>query len=261
MNSKTKRAGMAARFLLTILLVGAPVSGVPGQDPGTPVGPPASGEPTPRGTGRTIGELLEASESSRTGTVRDAEGGETSGASTLSLLLRLTGWTLVVVAVAAGVLVLLRRYTPVGRALDGGGAMRILGRTALSPRHSIVLVRVGHQRVIAVGVSGDRMTTLTEITEPSGILALDTTFRDSLDEQSRQLEHGEELYDTLPGAQSGGSGRWVSQEIHRLRGLVASWRGRVAGLEEPAPSRDAGTGEKSEEPAEPEVAETAGGRT
>ena len=60
------------------------------------------------------------------------------------------GWTAVVVAVGAAIVLLLKRYTAFGRQLNGGGAIRVVGRTALSPKHSIFLVRLGNQRLLAV---------------------------------------------------------------------------------------------------------------
>ncbi len=199
---------------------------------------PSSVKTTPDGPSQTsgsrrgtLGELL-SSPSVSSSRKTQAESDKKKDASSLSVLLRLAGWTLVVVALGAGFLVLLKRYTPVGKNINGGGAMRVLGRTALSPRHSVVLLRVGNQRVIAVGVSGDRMTTLSEITDPAGILALDSTFRDSLDEHTRDLGDSKDLYQSLPQPrahvpQQGET--WYKKEVRRIRGLLESWRGQVRG--------------------------------
>ncbi|MBN1442754.1 MAG: flagellar biosynthetic protein FliO [Planctomycetes bacterium] len=83
-------------------------------------------------------------------------------ASPLVVLLRLSASVAAILALGGGALILQRRWTLVKRRNAGAGGVQVLGRTSLSPRHSIYLVRIG-QRVLAVGVSGDRMTALLEL--------------------------------------------------------------------------------------------------
>ena len=72
----------------------------------------------------------------------------------------LTGlWPLfAVTALIAAIYVFMRRYRG-GRLTGSTGAMRVLGRLNLSPRHQVALIQVG-QRVLVVGVSAGEMRTL-----------------------------------------------------------------------------------------------------
>lgn len=59
---------------------------------------------------------------------------------------------------------LLRRYVPAVRAL-GGGALKVVQRTPLSSKQSIVLVQVG-RRMVLIGVTPDRINSLSVIDDP-----------------------------------------------------------------------------------------------
>ena len=74
---------------------------------------------------------------------------------------------LVLVGVAAWAI---RRWMP---AVRGGesGIVRVVARTSLSPKHNLALVRVGH-RFVLVGVSGDRVNTLCEVSDPGEVAEL-----------------------------------------------------------------------------------------
>ncbi len=52
-----------------------------------------------------------------------------------------------------------------GVATRGGGAVEVLSRTAVSARHSVLLLRVG-SRLLVVGAGTDGMNTLSEISDP-----------------------------------------------------------------------------------------------
>lgn len=76
----------------------------------------------------------------------------------------------VVLAVIAAVVYLVRRLVPSVRMLNGG-AIEILGRNHLTPKQSLALVRVG-QRVLLVGISAERLSTLCEIKRPEEVAEL-----------------------------------------------------------------------------------------
>jgi len=83
---------------------------------------------------------------------------------------RATAWyrtglgALTVVLVCVGVLyTVARRWMPSLRAADNG-VMRVVGRTTLTPKQSLALIQLGH-RVVMVGVSPNRVDTLSEITD------------------------------------------------------------------------------------------------
>jgi hypothetical protein len=49
--------------------------------------------------------------------------------------------------------------------------MSVVGRAALTPKHSMALVRLG-RRFVLVGISADRMSALSEITDPEEVAEL-----------------------------------------------------------------------------------------
>lgn len=67
----------------------------------------------------------------------------------------------IVLALVVVVFFVVRRYVPSMR-VNEHGAIRVVARTALSPKHSVALLRLG-QRFVLVGVTGDRLTALAEV--------------------------------------------------------------------------------------------------
>lgn len=64
----------------------------------------------------------------------------------------------------------IRRWMP---RLGGAGCsvLNVVGRAGLSPKHSVALVSVG-QRFVLVGLSGDRMTRICEVSDPQEVAEL-----------------------------------------------------------------------------------------
>lgn len=83
-----------------------------------------------------------------------------SGLGSLSIVLVVVGFSVWAV----------RRWVPSARS-GGSSAMRVSGRVNLTPKHSIALVHVG-RRYLLVGLSGDRMTTLSEVSDPDEVADL-----------------------------------------------------------------------------------------
>ena len=69
----------------------------------------------------------------------------------------------IVLVVVAGGYWLVRRYLPSVRT-TGSNALRVVARTSVTPKHHLALVQLG-RRFVLVGVSGDRLQTLSEVTE------------------------------------------------------------------------------------------------
>lgn len=69
----------------------------------------------------------------------------------------------IVLVVVAGGYWLVRRYLPSVRT-TGSSALRVVARTSVTPKHHLALVQFG-RRFVLVGVSGDRLQTLSEVTE------------------------------------------------------------------------------------------------
>lgn len=76
----------------------------------------------------------------------------------------------IVLAIVGGLYYLLRRCVPSMRAMDSG-IVRVVGRSSLTPKHQVVLVQLG-RHFLAVGISGDRMTTLSQISDPGEVAEL-----------------------------------------------------------------------------------------
>lgn len=64
----------------------------------------------------------------------------------------------------------IRRWMP---KLGGGGCsvLNVVGRAGLSPKHSVALVSLG-RRFVLVGLSGDRMTPICEVSDPQEVAEL-----------------------------------------------------------------------------------------
>jgi len=76
----------------------------------------------------------------------------------------------VVVAAIAGVAMVFRKYVPSSRMIPMQ-AVRVVGRAPISAKHSIALLHVG-QRLLVVGMTADRVSTLSEITDPQEVSLL-----------------------------------------------------------------------------------------
>ena len=76
----------------------------------------------------------------------------------------------IVLAIIAAAVWCVRRWMP----KFGGtacSALNVVGTTALSPKHTVALVSLG-QRFVLVGLSGERMTRICEVTDPQEVAEL-----------------------------------------------------------------------------------------
>jgi len=64
----------------------------------------------------------------------------------------------------------LRRFVPSIAASDGG-VIKVVARTALTPKHNVALIRMG-RRFLLVGMAGERIHTLAEVTEADEVAEL-----------------------------------------------------------------------------------------
>lgn len=82
------------------------------------------------------------------------------GTSALSLF-----WPLaIVLAVIVVLVIVLRKYLPGVSRLNGNGAINVLASHHLSNKQSLRLIRIG-RRIVLVGVTPDRITSVAEITD------------------------------------------------------------------------------------------------
>lgn len=108
--------------------------------------------------------------------------------SPLGAFWKVVSWTSGVLAVGLVALFLFRRYLGRGGAV-GTTAVEVIGRTALSPRHSVYLIRIARRRLVAVGVCGDRMTTLAEL-DDAELEGKEVGCAGSLSNADASAEHG-----------------------------------------------------------------------
>ena len=76
----------------------------------------------------------------------------------------------IVLAIMAAGYWLIRRWMPGTRSAESG-VLRVVARTAITPKHSATLIQMG-PRFVLVGVSPDRVETLCEITDPDEVAEL-----------------------------------------------------------------------------------------
>lgn len=134
-------------------------------------------------------------------------------------------WTFFVLALLAGLFVLLRRFVQRSKFL-GADVIRILARKPLAPRQQVFLVEVG-SKVFLVGATKDRLSTLGEIGNPDDVTSLRSmspaanpdsvgrAFQETLREGLKEAEHEppeRESYDHLV------------DELKEIRKTVLSWK-------------------------------------
>ena len=202
----------SAALLLIAALAAAGPPAAPGPVPSAPVAPRTEGEP--KAAGDSIGSLLS----------EPGPGGEREG-SAGGLLFRVLGWMAALTVAAVAGIGIWKRLTVTGRTGSEAGGIRVVGRAALTPKHAIYTVRVSNQRLLVVGVSGDRMTSLTEFDDPAQVLALDSSFQKEL---SAAGGRGEAV-EVAEGGSAVLDGQLSSYrvEVRRLVETVRGWRGRL----------------------------------
>jgi len=77
----------------------------------------------------------------------------------------------VVLALIAGIALLVKKYIPVKRILTGAGVLDVVARLPLSSKQSLVLVRMG-RRLVLVGVSPEGLTRLDVVEDPEQVAAI-----------------------------------------------------------------------------------------
>ncbi len=118
-----------------------------------------------------------------------------------------------------------RRWIPSARINDSGG-LRVVGRTSVTPKHSVALIRVG-RRFVLVGVSGERMTALCDVNDPdevaeltrqAGITGADAFNEVLLNEATNYREPAEDE-PVAARSPSTGSTRPLNDLLQRLKSL------------------------------------------
>jgi len=120
-----------------------------------------------------------------------------------------------------------KRFMPGKRLWTGSGVMEVVARTTLSSRQTLVLVKMG-QRLILLGVTSDRISTLTEVTDPEEIAMLvgriasqqsesmTQAFAQSFDQEATAFMDQTDSQDPAVAAQ--GQVRGLLEKVRKLTG-------------------------------------------
>lgn len=135
--------------------------------------------------------------------------------------LRALGWLLVVLCLAVGTIVGLKKLREKGAKVFGGSGarlMEVVSRTAIGPKHQLLIVRIG-ERAMVIGVAPEGISRVCELTEPAEVLAVTkNSFREELQAEEDaypEPERNEESEDSLSP---------YRREIERLQAMVGNWR-------------------------------------
>jgi flagellar biosynthetic protein FliO len=149
----------------------APASGIasPAVVPAETSSQPTQAAPSPSGFDRTG---IEGREIGRGGSGGRSTSGQTSprAPDNTSLWWRTLGALTLVIGLILGMRWVLRRTSRMRSSSGSSQVIEVLSRTSISPRQSLLLVRVG-QRMLVVG-AGETLTTLAEIDDPTQVAEL-----------------------------------------------------------------------------------------
>ncbi len=149
-------------------------------------------------------------------------------------------WPLGIVLVLVSLCVWgLRKWMPKSVRFGGGDTIRILSRKYLSGKQSLCLARIG-RRVVLIGVTPDRISAISEITEPEEVASLvaavergrpdsfTSTFNNMSDQELADEAEGRDLDDPIEeeaavsSHQLARTGREMRELVNRVRALSTS---------------------------------------
>lgn len=161
-------------------------------------------------------------------------------------LLAIAFWTgAVLLAFAAGTAAL-RRWWPGARRFFPSEAIRVLGRRALTPAHTLYLVEIGH-RVLRVGCTKDGITYLGEVSDLDEVALVKAqasagykesesrSFRRALDGSLREAERSDAVVSPAEAASSDPTApdpllepgpAELKDELSQIRKTIEGWRGQ-----------------------------------
>jgi flagellar biosynthetic protein FliO len=134
----------------------------------------------------------------------------------------------IVLALVLGAAWAVKRYLPARRLVMGSGVLEVVARLPLSPKQSLVLVKMG-QRMVLVGVTPERVNSVCLVDDPEQVAELtgriasqarDSSaheFGQSLDEQADTFDSGEDGggLEMHPSPAAGGV-RGLLEKVRRL---------------------------------------------
>jgi len=140
--------------------------------------------------------------------------------------LRTLGWLAVIILVAGGSVVALRRLAPGSVHPQNRRLVQVIGRGALGPKHQVVVTRVG-ERILILGLTSDSIVRLGEVEDPREavkLLPAEQSFAGSVSlSEAAYREEDARRGDIETSLEP------YRREIDRLRGMVEQWQLERAG--------------------------------
>jgi len=137
-------------------------------------------------------------------------------------VVRLSLWAVGLGLFIFGVVVFYRRRARGTARLEGSEGIQVVGRTAISPRHAVIVLRISNRRLV-VGLSGDRMTSLGILDDSSAETSAREPGFSARPEDHEAVARARTIKDSdlVP----------YRQQVDRLRGLLRGVREDFAGEE------------------------------
>ncbi len=140
-------------------------------------------------------------------------------------------WTAVVIVLIFGVFYLLKKFLPATRKLFSQPGMEVLSRISLTRNGSLFLVEVG-DRILRIGVTGEEMTYMGEVSDPDEVARLKSECNTDGDGRTDFSDTFSSVFGNREArAPEGGSGETsgtkleeLNQEISGLQQMIKSWR-------------------------------------
>ncbi|MBI2900344.1 MAG: flagellar biosynthetic protein FliO [Planctomycetes bacterium] len=137
-------------------------------------------------------------------------------------------WSCAVIALLVGAFLLFKRFARGSRLFRANAAVDVLARRSLAPRQEILLVAVGG-RVLILGSTRERVSTLGEIADPDEVARLRTRLAGASDETAAKafgetLKSGIRDYEKSADPDRGPRLDGVFEELATLKKTVQAWR-------------------------------------
>ncbi|TET32148.1 MAG: hypothetical protein E3J72_20675 [Planctomycetota bacterium] len=221
--------------IICLLMFAAAFSGEPQAE--APQAPPAEKTDKAEKPGKAEKPAPEKTKVTPDGTIHWArtlpeskKGKPSSRRSTASVIGSMVFWLVIVAVVIFGMVWIMKRFLGGSRLVGAGSIGRILGRSHVSPKHQIAYLHVGN-KVLVIGLAGDTMTTLAEITEPAEVEALvgsaSSAQPGAIEKTFRRFFRRERSDISAPEPSPAGDEldtEEARREIERVRRMVNTWR-------------------------------------
>jgi flagellar biosynthetic protein FliO len=131
-------------------------------------------------------------------------------------------WSIVVIALLAAVLLLMRRFLRNSRFVAGGGALRVLARHGLDTHSRLYLVEVG-ETLFLVGGTREQLNPLGTIRDPEEVARV----RELAGGGERKVFQ-ERLAEEVKASERGENAQKVHDHIGQIRDTIKGWGNKTA---------------------------------